>query len=80
MNILKENYYLRQEKQAERMVGIFLDIVKGQLEITQKDSDNYLWHSFIFLIRKNDRIVVGSADFKNIPNPNALFAALIYRK
>ncbi|WP_154696612.1 GNAT family N-acetyltransferase, partial [Clostridium botulinum] len=25
-------------------------------------------HSFFFLIRKEDRVVVGSADFKNIPN------------
>ena len=54
--------------QAEPMEGPFLEIVKGQLEITQKDPGNYLWHSFWFLIRKADRVVVGSADFKDIPN------------
>ena len=54
--------------QAEPMEGPFLEIVKGQLEITQKDPDNYLWHGFWFLIRKADRVVVGSADFKDIPN------------
>ena len=55
---------------AEPMEGIFLDIVKSQLKITQEDSENYFWHSFWLLIRKSDRTVVGSADFKNIPNNN----------
>jgi [ribosomal protein S5]-alanine N-acetyltransferase len=55
---------------AEPMEGFFLEIVKGQYEITQKDPNNYLWHSFFFLIRKDDRVVVGSADFKDIPNEN----------
>ncbi|MFD3157081.1 GNAT family N-acetyltransferase [Haloimpatiens sp. FM7330] len=55
---------------AEPMEGFFLEIVKGQLEITEKDKSNYLWHSFWFLIRKKDRIVVGSADFKDVPNKN----------
>jgi RimJ/RimL family protein N-acetyltransferase len=53
---------------AEPMTGVFLDIVKGQLEIAAKDEANYLYHSFWFLIRKIDRIVVGSAAFKDIPN------------
>lgn len=55
---------------AEPMKGFFLTIVKGQLERTEKDSDHYLWHSFWLLIRKSDRIVVGSADFKNVPDEN----------
>lgn len=54
--------------QAEPMEGFFLEIVKGQLEITKRDCENYIWHSFWFLIRKTDRVVVGSADFKDIPN------------
>lgn len=53
---------------AEPIEGLFLDIVKGQLEKTVKDSEHYYWHSFWFLIRKSDRIVVGSADFKGLPN------------
>ncbi len=55
---------------AEPMEGFFLEIVNDQYEITQKDPDNYIWHSFFFLVRKNDRIVVGSADFKDIANEN----------
>lgn len=55
---------------AEAMEGLFLEIVKKQYEIIQKDLNNYLWHSFFLLIRKDDRVVVGSADFKDIPNEN----------
>ncbi|GHT02248.1 hypothetical protein FACS189440_09550 [Bacteroidia bacterium] len=55
---------------AEPMTGYFLDIVKSQLEITIHDEINYLYHSFWFIIRKTDRIVVGSADFKDVPNEN----------
>ena len=53
---------------AEPLEGSFLDIVKKQLTITQNDPDNCLWHSFWLLIRQTDRVVVGSADFKNVPN------------
>lgn len=53
---------------AEPLNGFFYEIVKGQIDITEKDSEKYQWHSFWLLIRKNDKIVVGSADFKDIPN------------
>ena len=56
--------------QAEPMEGLFLEIVKGQIEKTVCDEANYLYHTFWFLVRKTDRIVVGSTDFKNIPNEN----------
>ncbi|EJE97961.1 GNAT family N-acetyltransferase [Liquorilactobacillus mali] len=54
--------------QAEPLEGIFLNILKKQLIVTEKDARNYLYHTFWFLIRKTDRIVVGSADFKDLPN------------
>lgn len=53
---------------AEPMEGFFLEIVKGQSDITEKNPDDYVWHSFWFLIRKTDRGVVGSTDFKDIPD------------
>jgi len=56
--------------QAEPLVGEFLDILKGQLEIATKDELNYLYRSFWFIIRKTDRVVIGSADFKDVPNEN----------
>ena len=67
-NIPKLEKDLNCSYQAEPMEGLFLEIVKGQLEKTEKYSNDYLWHSFWFLVRKSDRVVVGSADFKDIPN------------
>ena len=52
---------------AEPLQGIFLDIVRKQLTITESDPDNCLWHSFWLLIRQGDRSVIGSADFKGTP-------------
>ena len=54
--------------QAEPMEGFFLNIVKGQLKITEMDPENYLWNTFWLMIRKTDRVVVGSADFKYLPD------------
>jgi len=53
---------------GEPMDGEFLKVVKNQLEATINDLENYIWHSFFLIIRKSDRVVVGSADFKNLPN------------
>lgn len=55
---------------AEPMEGFFLEIVKGQLAITEKDPVNFMWHSFWLIIRKSDRAVIGSADFKDTPTAN----------
>lgn len=59
---------LKCSYRAEPMEGLFLEIVKEQLEKVEKNTNDYLWHSFWFLIRKSDQVVVGSADFKDIPN------------
>lgn len=53
---------------AEPMEGFFLEIVRQQLAICEKHPQDYLWHSFWLIIRQSDRTVVGSADFKDIPN------------
>lgn len=54
---------------AEPMEGIFREIVCGQVDKAQNDPDNYQWHTFWFMIRKSDRSVVGSIDFKDVPSP-----------
>ena len=59
---------LKCSYRAEPMEGLFLEIVKEQLEKVEKNTNDYLWHSFWLLIRKSDQVVVGSADFKDIPN------------
>jgi len=53
---------------AEPVEGIFLDIIEKQINVIEKDPENYMYHSFWFIIRKDDKRVVGSMDFKNIPN------------
>ena len=56
---------------AEPMEDAFLTIVKGQLAVTEKDAANTAWHSFWWIIRKEDRKVIGSADFKAPPENGA---------
>lgn len=53
---------------AEPMEGVFREIVCGQAEKARKDPLNYLWHTFWFIVNQSDRCVVGSIDFKDIPN------------
>jgi len=55
---------------AEPMEGAFLEIVRNQREIASNDEANFLFHTFWFLIRREDRTVVGSACFKGLPNDN----------
>lgn len=54
--------------QAEPVEGFFKEILEGQLRKTKEEPENYMWHSFWWMIRKEDRVVVGSADFKNVPS------------
>jgi RimJ/RimL family protein N-acetyltransferase len=53
---------------AEPLNGEFLNVINGQIKIIENDPLNYMYYSFWFIIRKSDGIVVGSMDFKNIPN------------
>ena len=59
---------LNMTYQAEPLEGIFLEIVKGQLAVTEAHPEDYLCHSFWLIVRKSDRVVVGSADFKDVPD------------
>lgn len=54
--------------EAEPMEGLFREIVCGQAEKARQDPDNYLWHTFWFIVRKSDHCVVGSIDFKDVPD------------
>lgn len=42
-------------------------IVRGQLEAVRRDGCNWLWHTFWLVVRREDRVAVGSADFKAPP-------------
>ncbi len=67
-DILQLEQELKCSYQAEPIEGFFKEIVKKQVEKTYKDRKNYMWHSFWLIIRKSDDIVVGTIDFKNVPN------------
>lgn len=56
--------------EAEPLEGFFLKILKGQIPLTEQDPKNYAYHTFWLIVRKSDRIVVGSADFKRPPDEN----------
>lgn len=57
---------------AEPMEETFLAIVKGQCAVTEQDAGNEPWHSFWWIMRKEDRTVIGSADFKAPPENGAV--------
>ena len=57
---------------AEPVEDLFRDIILKQAEAAEKDAARYVWHSFFWLIRKTDRVVVGSADFKAPPDENGV--------
>ena len=66
IQILEKELYCKYD--AEPIEGEFLNIINGQIKIIENDPENYIYHSFWFIIRKADKIAVGSMDFKNVPN------------
>lgn len=58
--------------QAEPIEGFFSQILLGQVKPTLEDAKNYKWHTFWLIIKKSDRVVVGSADFKNAPSKDGI--------
>lgn len=53
---------------GESLTDGFRDVVAGQLEIVSAHPADYLWTSFWLIVRKSDRSVIGSADFKRPPD------------
>lgn len=53
---------------AEPPEGWFRKIVEGQLAVTRGDPGRYMWHSFFMLLRREDRALIGAADFKAPPD------------
>lgn len=56
--------------QAENIEGVFRSILLGQVAKASEDREHYLWHTFWLIIRKTDNVVVGTIDFKDIPDEN----------
>lgn len=53
---------------AEPLEGHFLETVRRQAEAAGRAADGDWWQSFWLLIRKADRVCLGSADFKGPPD------------
>lgn len=66
INILEEKINIKYK--GEPVKGIFKEIMSKQLQRCYKDKEAYLWNSFWLIIRKSDRVVVGSIGFKGKPN------------
>lgn len=57
---------------AEPLIGHFVEVIKYQYDKLIKESEiNYLYQSFWFIIRKTDRVAIGSITFKDVPNYKA---------
>ncbi|NJJ36487.1 GNAT family N-acetyltransferase [Clostridioides difficile] len=53
---------------AQPVTGFFYDIVKGQINIANKDKKNILFYTFWFIMLNENRKVIGLVDFKDVPN------------
>lgn len=53
---------------GDMLEGNLKAAVSLQLERGKMDPENAQWHTFWFILRKVDKMVLGAADFKNVPN------------
>lgn len=53
---------------AEEMTEEFAGILRSCATAMEADPENLLWHTFWWIVRREDRTVVGSIDFKNVPS------------
>jgi len=53
---------------SEPMDESFKNFADGQIKKMEQDQRNSIYYSFWLIIRKNDRMVIGSMGYKNIPN------------
>lgn len=53
---------------AEEMTEEFAGILRSCAAAMEADPENLLWHTFWWIVRREDRTVVGSIDFKNVPS------------
>lgn len=66
-DISKFESELKCSYQGERIEGIFKHILFSQSLKAKKNYNAYLWLTFWVIVRKEDDIVVGMIDFKDIP-------------
>lgn len=67
-NISKFERELHCSYQGEKVEGVFKYILFNQSLKAKKNYKDYLWLTFWIIVRKEDDIVVGMIDFKDVPN------------
>ncbi len=66
-NITKLEEDLSCSYEGEPIEAPLLSIIRNQINICANNK-NYMWSTFWMMIRKKDRVVVGSCAFKHTPN------------
>lgn len=54
--------------QGEPLEGFIREYLEEQIRIITSQPETYMYHAFWFLLRKSDRVIVGSLAFKGRPN------------
>lgn len=62
------NFSWTETVNGETVTECYRDVLRAQLAVVEDDPVNAAWRSFWWIVRKSDRAVVGSADFKAPPN------------
>jgi RimJ/RimL family protein N-acetyltransferase len=76
---LQELILLRNERNAfekqlnctymgEPIEGFIYEYLEDQIRTITANENSYLYYAFWMLLRKSDRVIVGSAAFKGLPN------------
>lgn len=64
------DYTWTETVDGQTVTECYRDVLHGQLGAVEADPQNDVWRSFWWILRKSDRTVVGSADFKAPPGEN----------
>ncbi|WMJ23191.1 GNAT family N-acetyltransferase [Paludicola sp. MB14-C6] len=75
LKLLRDNLKFLEKKlncvyKGEAIKGFIFEYLEQQIKTISENADSWLYIAFWLLIRKSDRIVVGSAAFKGLPNQN----------
>ncbi|WMJ24330.1 GNAT family N-acetyltransferase [Paludicola sp. MB14-C6] len=75
LKLLKDNLNMLEKEldcvyKGEALEGFILEYLDKQIRVISNNSESCLYNAFWLLIRKSDRIAVGSAAFKGLPNGN----------
>lgn len=62
---------LKVKYDGEQLDTFFKKILFTQYEKIKENPNDYLFNTFFMIIRKSDRVIVGSIDYKNVDKQNS---------